>query len=81
MVCGIQCKRTISLKNNSTICEASSFLWHGIKCAILLNRSTTTKMESLTYFVRGKPRIKSMDMSSQGTLGIGSGVYKPWGFK
>ena len=81
MVRGIPCKRTTSLKNNSTICEASSLLWHGIICAILLNRSTTTKIESLPYLVSGKPRTKFMDMSSQGTLGTGSGVYKPWGFK
>jgi hypothetical protein len=77
MVHGIPCKRTTSLKNNSTICEVSSLLWLGIKCAISLNRSTTTKIDSLHYFIHGKPRTKSMDMSSQGTLGIGSGVYKP----
>jgi hypothetical protein len=34
-------------------------------------------MEALPCFAHGKPRTNSMDMSSQGTLRIGSGVYKP----
>ena len=81
MVRGTPCRRTISLKTNSAMCEASSLLWQGIKCAILLKRSTTTKIESLPLLVRGNPRTKSIEMSSQETLGMGKGVYKPWGFK
>ena len=38
--------------------EASSTLWHGIKCAILLNLSTTTKIESTPLWVLGSPRTK-----------------------
>jgi hypothetical protein len=30
------------------------------------------KIEFLPYLVCGKPRTKSMDMSSQGTIGIGN---------
>jgi hypothetical protein len=48
-----------------------------MKCAIFENLSTTTKIESLPLFVLGKPKTKSMLMSSQGTLGTGNGMYKP----
>ena len=57
----------------------SSVLWHGMKCAILLNLSTTTKIESLPLFVLGSPKIKSIDMSTHGSLGTGKGVYNPCG--
>jgi hypothetical protein len=43
------------------------------------NRSTTTKIESLPFFVQGKPKTKSILMSSQGLLAIGKGVYKQYG--
>ena len=64
-------------KNKVAICEASSVLLHGIKCAILENRSMTTKMESLFVLVRGSPKTKSIAISDHGRCGIGKGVYKP----
>src|SRR6266540_6137607 len=50
-----------------------------MKCAILENLSTTTKMLSLPFLVLGNPKIKSIEISSQGTLGTGRGMYKPCG--
>lgn len=54
-----------------------SIVRHGIKYAILENLSTTTNFLSL--FDLCKPNTKSIDMSVQGLLDIGKGVYKPWG--
>ncbi|KAM7486569.1 hypothetical protein LguiA_002578 [Lonicera macranthoides] len=51
-----------------------------MKCAIFENLSTTTKIESFPLLVLGKPKMKSIEISVQGSLGIGNGVYKPWGF-
>jgi len=56
---------------------ASSTLWHGIKCAILLKQSTTTKIKLNTLWVLGRPRMKSMLISYQGVETTGKGVYKP----
>src|SRR6266542_3184445 len=50
-----------------------------MKCAILENLSTTTKMLSLPFLVLGNPKTKSIEISSQGTLGTGRGMYKPCG--
>ena len=50
-----------------------------MKCAILLNLSTTTKILSLPFLILGKPNIKSIEMSTQGSVGTGKGVYNPWG--
>ena len=36
-------------------------------------------MESFPFDVLGNPKMKSIDMSTQGIEGIGRGVYKPWG--
>jgi hypothetical protein len=80
IVFGMPCKWIISLKNKSTIREASLVLWHGMKWAILENLSTTTKMLSCPLLVLGKPNTKYIEISSQGTLGAGRGIYKPCGF-
>ena len=74
MVCGRPCSRTISLKNKVAMCEASFVLEHGIKCAILEKRSTTTNMESCPFLDLGSPSTKSMLISDHGAIGIGKGV-------
>ena len=71
--------RTTSLKNKLTIWVASSDLWHEMKCAILLNLSTITRMESLSFWVLGSPKIKSIEIFTQGSLGTSKGVHKPFG--
>jgi len=48
-----------------------------MKCVILENLSTTTKIESLPFFYLGKPKIKSIEISTQGL--VGNGVYNPCG--
>jgi hypothetical protein len=48
-----------------------------MKCAILENLSTTTKILSLPFFVLGSPKTKSIEISSHGALGTGRGMYKP----
>jgi len=45
----------------------------------LKNLSTTTKMESLPHFDLGKPKTKSIEMSTHGSFGTGEGVYEPCG--
>src|SRR3954466_11629223 len=77
IVLGTPCKHTISLKNRLATCDASSLLWQAIKCAILENLSTTTNILSWPYLVRGNPNTKSILISSQGVVGVDSGVYKP----
>jgi len=52
---------------------ASSTLWQGMKCVILLNRSTTTKIDLKPNCVLGK----SMLISTQGPQATGKGVYNP----
>jgi hypothetical protein len=69
----------MSLKNRSTMLVASSVLWQNIKCVILENLFTTTKLESLPLFELGKHIIKFIDISTQGSLGTFKEVYKPWG--
>jgi hypothetical protein len=66
-----------SLKNRSAIFIASSVLWQAMKCAILENLSTTTNIESLPFLDLGRPKIKSIEISTQGSLGTGKGVYSP----
>jgi hypothetical protein len=67
-------------ENRIAICEASSLLWQAIKCDILENLSTTTNIESWPLLVQGNPNTKSILISSHGVVGVGKGVYKPWGF-
>jgi hypothetical protein len=62
-----------SLKNKFAMCVASLVFWHGMKCAIFENLSTTTKMESTTLYVLGKPNTKSMLIASHGLSGMGNG--------
>jgi hypothetical protein len=50
-----------------------------MKCAILENLSTTTKIESLPFFDLGKPKTKSIEISTQRSIGTGNGVYSPCG--
>ena len=46
-----------------------------MKCVILENLSTITKIESLPFLNLGKPKTKSIEISTQGALGTGKGVY------
>jgi len=69
------CNLTTSLMNMRSKCEAFVVLLHGIKCVILENRSTTTKIKSCFLKVRGRPRMKLR--CSQGVKGTCKGVYKP----
>ena len=50
-----------------------------MKCANFENLSTTTKTESFPLFELGKLKIKSIEISTQGSLGMGRGLYNPWG--
>jgi len=52
-------------------------LWQGIKHVILENLSTIIKIESLPCFDLGKPKIKYMETSTQGSLVIEEWVYNP----
>jgi hypothetical protein len=66
-----------SPKNKSAIFVASSILWQAMKCAILENLSITINIESFPFLDLGRPKMKSIEISTQGSLGIGKGVYSP----
>jgi hypothetical protein len=51
-----------------------------MKCVILENLSTTKNMKSLPFLDLGKPKIKSIEISTQGSLGTCKGVYNSRGF-
>ena len=55
---GTPCKHTTFIKNKSTMFTASPVLCQAIKCDILENRSTTTKIESFPRCVLGSPKYK-----------------------
>lgn len=50
----------------------------GMKCAILDNRSTTTRTALLFLVVSGKPVTKSMDTDVHRFVGTSSGRRNPW---
>jgi hypothetical protein len=50
-----------------------------MKCIILENISITTNIKSLSFLDLSNPKTKSMNISTQGSLGTGKGVYKLWG--
>jgi len=50
-----------------------------MKCTMLENPSTTINKEFLPFFDLGNPKTKSMEISIQGLVGIGNGVYNPYG--
>ena len=61
IVLGISHNLTISLKNRLVTLKASSVSWHGIKCVILQNLSTTTKIESFPCLDLGNHSTKSIE--------------------
>jgi len=75
MLLGTPWNHTISLKNKSTMLVASSILWYGIKCAFFENLSTTTNIVSLPRFNLCKPKTKSIEMSTYGSLGTGKAMW------
>jgi hypothetical protein len=70
-------RRYTSLKYNCVTLTASAIFLHAIKCTIFENLSTTTKTESLPFWVLGKPNTKSMLTFVHGCSGIGRGKYRP----
>jgi hypothetical protein len=60
------------VKNNLLISWVMAFSLMGMKCAILLNQSTTNMITS-NPFDGGKLTMKSMDTLSHGPLGIDNG--------
>jgi hypothetical protein len=57
--------------------KTNQFSLVGMKCAILLNRSTTTMIASNPLY-GGKLTMKSMDTVSHGPSGIGNGNNNPF---
>ena len=68
---------TTSLKNKFAIWVASLVFWHGMKCIIFENMSTTTNIESYPLYVIGRTNMKSMLTASHGVSGMGNGWYNP----
>jgi hypothetical protein len=64
------------VKNNLPVSWAVALSLVGMKCAIFLNQSTTTMIES-NPLDGGKLTMKSMDTLSHGPSGIGNGRNNP----
>ncbi len=64
------------VKNNLPVSWAVALSLVGMKCAILLNRSTTTMIAS-NPLDGGKLTMKSMDTLSHSPSGIGNGCNNP----
>jgi hypothetical protein len=64
------------VKNNLPISWVMALSLMEMKCAILLNQSTTTMIAS-NLFDGGKLTMKSMDKLSHGPLRIGNGCNNP----
>ena len=60
------------------IVAASASLTVGMKCAILVNRSTTTKMD-VWPLDEGNCTMRSIDMDDHGVSGMGKGCGIPYG--
>lgn len=74
---GTPCKQTTSLNNNLATWCAYIVLWHGMKCNILENWSTTTSTDCITSPLGSwKTKYKSIEMLSQGALRMYKGMYK-----
>ena len=76
ILCISNCIQTYSKK----MCVASYSLMvflQGMRMHIFQNLSTTTNKQSCPFLVFGKIPIKSMEMLSQGQVGIGNGWYRP----
>src|SRR5579875_385274 len=67
----------LSMKSRA-VSSPVTVLSHGTKCAILVSRSTTTKIESKPL-EDGRSTIKSMEIEDHGFSGIGSGCNNPYG--
>jgi hypothetical protein len=76
IVFGSPCNLTTSLTNISASPRASIIVWHGTKCLIFDSRSTTTQMASYPSH-SGSPVTQSIDISSHGFSGTGSGRNTP----
>ena len=70
---------TISWTKISISFSAKILFWIGIKCTLLVNRSTMTQVESTLCAVLGSFVIKSIVMSSHFHTGIYNGCILPWG--
>lgn len=75
---GNSTRRTTYLKKIFSTWHTSSTLWHGMKCVILKNLSTTTKIKSLPLLDLGRLSTKSMDMLVHGKVEMSNKVYNPW---
>jgi hypothetical protein len=51
-----------------------------MKCIILENLSTITKIEFLSFFYLDKSKTKSIEISTQGLVGPGNGVYNSYDY-
>ena len=64
--------------NNLAVSSPVMDFLHGIKCDILVNRSTITRIESKLCEI-GRSVIKSIDNDVQGLSRTGSGCNSPCG--
>jgi hypothetical protein len=77
MLLGIpKCTQTCSMTIFVASCPLMVFL-QGMRIHILFNLPTTTNRYSCPFLVVSKPSTKSMEMISQGQVGIGNGWYIP----
>ena len=70
-------RRKTFAKIRFVVSKPEMALEHGIKCTILVNRSTTTKIKSCPL-EGGKLVIKSINMDDHGRSGSGRGRSSPY---
>ena len=78
MLVGSPCGRMTCCRNASASSGGVIVSEHGMKCAILVSRSTITHRE-LSSSVGGSPVMKSMDIESHGRFGGCRGLSSPKG--
>ena len=77
MVYGIpKCTHTHS-KKSFTVSSTVILFLQADNIAILENLSMTTNTQSLPCLVEGRPDRQSIEVDSQGWMGVGRGLYKP----
>ena len=78
-ILGIPCNLKIYFMNISAMLISFKVDFTWMKRAKLLSLSITTKIESLCFWVFGKPVIKSSEMVSHFHYGTGNGYNRPAG--
>jgi hypothetical protein len=76
MVCGVPKWTHTHSKKSLEIYSSLIFFLQAVRMTIFKNRSTNTNTQSFPFLVDGRQYMQSIEMDSQGFMGVGIGVYK-----